>query len=224
MSFPSGWTNLAAIAELTIEMKSDASWPFEAKKNGKVGDGLHTIKTYAAALKGTGLEIHLAGHSTGAVALGYLLGAFDSLGQSDIIKSCNLMAPACTMDFYNEHYKPRLGTGGKPKVRLPKFNIYNLNDELELDDNVVYAYRKSLLYLVSRALERQPDRPILGMQKYNKGIKGPKFFYSGNKNSISKSTSHGGFDNDPDTLNHIMTTIRGKKPTKPFTLDEMEGF
>ena len=73
-------------------------------------------------------------------------------------------------------------------------------------------------------LERQPDRPILGMQKYNKGIKGPKFFYSGNKNSLSKSISHGGFDNDPDTLNHIMTTIRGKKPTKPFTLDEMEGF
>lgn len=207
------------------EMKSDASWPFEDKEDGDDGDGMHTIKTFARALKGTGLEIHLAGHSTGAVVLGHLLKAFDALNQPDLIKSCSLMAPACTIEFYNKHYKPRLIRGGNGSVvRIPKLNIYNLNDALERDDNVAYAYRKSLLYLVSRALERTSERPVLGMQRYSKNLKGPNTFFSNGKTGITKSTSHGGFDNDPDTLNHIMKTILGSKPDKPFTLDEMEGY
>ncbi len=136
------------------------------------------------------------------------------------------MAPACTVDFYNEHFKPRIGIGGGSGavVGLPKLNIYNLNEELELDDNVIYAYRKSLLYLVSRALERQSNRPILGMEKYSKKLKEPKFYYSDGKKGVTKSTSHGGFDNDPNTLNHIMETVLGALPKKPFTKDEMEGY
>ena len=109
-------------------------------------------------------------------------------------------------------------------VGLPKLNIYNLNEELELDDNVIYAYRKSLLYLVSRALERQSNRPILGMEKYSKKLKEPNFYYSDGKKGVTKSTSHGGFDNDPNTLNHIMETVLGALPKKPFTKDEMEGY
>lgn len=207
------------------EMKSDARWPFEDKKGGSDGDGMHTIKTFAAALKDTGLDIHLAGHSTGAVVLGHLLRALDTLDRPDLISSCNLMAPACTIEFYNEHYKSRLDESGNgSSVHLPTLNIYNLNDNLELNDNVVYAYRKSLLYLVSRALEREPERPILGMQKYSDKLAGPNFFYSDGEQGVTKSTSHGGFDNDPDTLNHIMEAILGRKPNKPFTLDEMEGY
>lgn len=208
------------------EMKSDASWPFEEnKKDGSDGDGMHTIKTFAAALKDTGIDIHLAGHSTGAVVLGHLLGALDKLDQPGLISSCNLMAPACTIEFYNKHYKFRLKKDGKKStVYLPKLTIYNLNDDLELDDNVVYAYRKSLLYLVSRALERKPEKPVLGMQKYSKKLAGPNIFYSNGKKGVTKSTSHGGFDNDPDTLNHMMKTILGRKPDKPFTVDEMEGY
>jgi hypothetical protein len=208
------------------EMKSDASWPFEPKRANVVGDGMHTIKTFAEALKDTPIQIHLAGHSTGAVLLGHMLQALDALENDKIVKSCNLMAPACTVDFYKEYYAPRLGRRRRnaPVVRIPSLNIYNLNEELELDDNVVLAYRKSLLYLVSRALEKERDKPILGMQKYSKEITGPNFFYSGNKNSITKSTSHGGFDNDPDTLNHMMKNILGKAPKKPFTSDEMKGY
>ena len=207
------------------EMKSDASWPFEVDQDGNEGDGMHTIKNFAAELQGTGLEIHLAGHSTGAVVLGHLLSALDTLKQPDLISSCNLMAPACTVDFYKQYYQPRLKKKGtKSSVHLPKLNIYNLSNTLELDDNVVYAYRKSLLYLVSRALERSSNRPILGMEKYSKKLKGLNLYISNGKNGVTKSTSHGGFDNDPDTLNHIMKTILGSNPSKPFTLDEMEGY
>ena len=72
------------------------------------------------------------------------------------------MAPACTIDFYEQHYRPRLGggDGDASLVQLPTMKVYNLTDDLERDDTVAFAYRKSLLYLVSRALERPREKPI----------------------------------------------------------------
>ena len=139
------------------------------------------------------------------------------------------MAPACTVDFYKEHYAPRLGkkNGSTTKVKLSALDIYNLNKQLELDDNVVLVYRKSLLFLVSRALERQTGKPILGMQRYSKKLSakpGLKIHYSDGKTGVTRSTSHGGFDNDPRTLNTILKRIIGKNPPHPFQENEMEGF
>ncbi len=51
-----------------------------------------------------------------------------------------------------------------------------------------------------------------------------KFIYSDGKSGVSRSTSHGGFDNDVHTLNAIMKTILGKNPPHKFTTDEMEGY
>lgn len=207
------------------EMKRDARIPFE---NG--GDGLHTIRTFADELVGDSKQIHLIGHSTGAVLLGHLLDALDGLQAPELVSSCSLMAPACTVDFYHRHYRPRLGktTGNGKVVRLPKLALYCLSDRLELDDNVVYAYRKSLLYLVSRALERGRNKPVLGMERdHNKVKKGPglKVIISkGGETGSSTSESHGGFDNDANTLNDIMKGILARKPPHPFTKTELKGF
>lgn len=211
------------------EMKRDARLPYVVNNNPQLSDGLFVIKTFADALKDTHLKIHLAGHSTGAVLLGHLLNALDVLEISDLISSCSLMAPACTVDFYKEHYEPRLGAQSisSTKVKLPNLDIYNLINQLELDDNVVYVYRKSLLYLVSHALEQQKDKPILGMERYKKKIKektGLKIHYSNGKSGVTTSTSHGGFDNDAKTMNNIMKRILGHVPPHPFTKDEMKGY
>ena len=211
------------------EMKNDAYLPFELKKGGKMSDGLFAIKAFVEALQDTHLKIHLAGHSTGAVLLGHLLNALDTLDIADLIESCNLMAPACSIDFYQKNYEPRLGgqESGKTKVRLPNLSIYNLTEQLELDDNVALVYRKSLLYLVSHALERESDKPILGMQRYSKKLAerpGLVFQYSNGKKGVTTSTSHGGFDNDVKTMNTIMTQILNKAPSKPFTEEEMKGY
>jgi hypothetical protein len=208
------------------EMKRDANLPFKENVGNKESDGLFVIRTFAEALQGTHVKIHLVGHSTGAVLLGHLLGALDKLGIDELISSCSLMAPACSIDFYQENYAPRLGkpAGG---VALPALDIYNLNAQLEKDDNVVYLYKKSLLYLVSRALEREIDKPILGMQCYaDKLPTTPQLSlrYSNGKNGVTTSTSHGGFDNDVNTMNAILRRVLGKEAEKPFLPIEMEGY
>ena len=207
------------------EMKRDARVPFEND-----GDGLHTIETFADALRGGNKKIHVVGHSTGAVLLGHLLDALDGLGVPELISSCSLMAPACTCDFYNERYQPRLGARAREGkvVRLPELAVYCLSERLENDDNVGYAYRKSLLYLVSRALEREKDKPLLGMKRDHKAAKrgpGLKFIISdGGDEGASASTSHGGFDNDANTMNDVMKRILGKNPPSPFSKEELQGF
>ncbi|MEH6824329.1 MAG: C1 family peptidase [Motiliproteus sp.] len=211
------------------EMKTDARLPFEPREDGKISDGLFVIKAFAEALQDSHLKIHLAGHSTGAVLLGHLLNALDVLDSPDLIESCSLMAPACSIDFYKKHYEPRLDgqAPGKTKVRLPAMTIYNLIEKLELDDNVSLVYRKSLLWLVSRALERKIEKPLLGMQRFSQNLTahpGMAIHYSDGKKGVTTSTSHGGFDNDVKTMNTIMKQILKKAPPKPFTEKEMKGY
>jgi hypothetical protein len=211
------------------EMKSDAFLPFAEKKKNTISDGLFVIETFVEVLKNTPLKIHLAGHSTGAVLLGHLLNALDILDSPDLIESCSLMAPACSIDFYREHYEPRLQAekSGTTRVKLPALSIFNLTEQLELDDNVALVYRKSLLYLVSRALERKTDMPLLGMQRHAKKLSkhpGLSMHYSDGKKGVTTSTSHGGFDNDVKTMNTIMAQILKADPPHPFTKDEMKGY
>jgi hypothetical protein len=206
------------------EMKRDAEIPF--RKNG---DGTHAITTFAEALARTNKKIHLVGHSTGGVLLGHLLRALDRIGRPSLVASCSLMAPACTVEFYKAEYEARLGRGGRngTVVRLPRLAIYNLNERLEEDDKVAGAYRKSLLFLVSRALERARDKPILGMQIYSKGLAdkpGLELVYSNGRRGRSRSTSHGGFDNDTHTMNDILKTILGQPARTSFETKEMRGY
>ena len=212
------------------EMKRDARLPFRDKTNGVMGDGAEVIRTFADTLKDAGIQLDLVGHSTGAILLGHLLEALDALGMADLIHSCSLMAPACSVDFFNTHYQPRLAKKPRKPIvaRLPVLDVYGLNEQLENDDNVVYVYRKSLLYLVSRAFERQVDKPLLGMQRDAEAIEKPAgmtiHYSDGIKGNITRSTSHGGFDNDHLTMNSIMKRILDKKPLKPFKAHEMEGY
>lgn len=50
------------------------------------------------------------------------------------------------------------------------------------------------------------------------------FAYSDGRNAFSASTSHGGFDNDPNTMIDILKTILGTAPSKPFTKTDLGVF
>lgn len=221
------------------EIKADARRPFFPDLAGQPADGLTALETLVAGLAGTSLKIHLVGHSAGAILIGHLLAALDELGQPDLVASCSLMAPACSVDFYHTHYAPRLSVKaaaskvGRSKaaarvIRLPTLDIYSLTDAQENDDNVAGVYHKSLLYFVSRALERRSDpaQPLLGMQRYAKKLgsrSGLAIHYAGEKSRVTRSMSHGGFDNDLWTMNSILKRVLGKAASEPFENSEMKG-
>ncbi len=102
------------------------------------------------------LEIHLIGHSAGSILLGHLL---DMLTGGRLpVASLTLYAPACTVPFALEHYVPAWEAG---VLKRAHFDL--LSDEREQADSVS-IYGKSLLYLVSRALETVHKMPLLGME------------------------------------------------------------
>jgi len=104
------------------------------------------------------IEIHIVGHSAGSILLGYWLKELQKREQQ--IMSASLLAPACTTEFANKYY-----IKAHKKNVLDKRNLFIdiMDNERELADNVSKIYQKSLLYLVSRALEDIHKMPLLGM-------------------------------------------------------------
>lgn len=201
------------------EMKQGAKLPFNQN-----AAGMQTLDAFFKAMEKSGKPkaIHVVGHSNGAVLLAYLIEAIARKYPGNGIETCCLLAPATTMDLFDSHLLPHLGS----VVR--KMQVFNLSEKLELDDNVAWVYRKSLLYLVSKAFEERHEAPLLGMRIYSSKIEPPagkdlEFVYSSKRRSKeSRSTSHGGFDNDPYTLNSVLKTILGKAPKRKFTERDLD--
>ncbi len=202
------------------EMKRDAKEAFA--RDGAGTDALGRFIKHIQQSKRR-VKFHLVGHSTGAVVIAHIL---QTLSRSNItFTTCSLLAPACSVDLYHKSYLPVLQK--KPKVSLGDMVIYNLKDQLEQDDTVSKVYQKSLLYLVSNAFERVKEKPLLGMEKFEGEVKTvrslPQFIYSnGTEGQRTRSTSHGGFDNDPYTMNHILRRVLGAAPKHPFTQDSLD--
>lgn len=140
------------------EMKENAE---RAGLAGRGGDLLADALRKLADTWGGQLEIHLAGHSAGSIILGTLLGLLEQRGLLGRIAGTHLFAPACSVAFANRHY------AAFPEI-MARLHVHVLSDRLERDDNVAGIYRKSLLYLVSNALETDPRTPILGLDRINR--------------------------------------------------------
>ena len=208
------------------EMKQDAKDAFSAKGAGTIA--IKKFKTALRAANAIDKRLHLVAHSAGAVLFAHMLKALRN--QSIAFDTCSLMAPACTIDLYDRTYLPVLQ--GKTKLDVANMYIYNLADELELDDHVLsdQVYRKSLLYLVSNALESDQGAPLLGMARDkaqlhgvgNKPKQQPQVHYSNGVSSTrTRSSSHGEFDNDVYTMNHILRSILGGRPKRAFTEQDL---
>jgi pimeloyl-ACP methyl ester carboxylesterase len=195
------------------EMKQGARSPFLADAS----DGSQVLRAFldAFAASGKPKKIHLAGHSTGGILMAYLWTALNRQDAGLRLGTVSLLAPAATIDDFKQLFRPLL-----PKAR--NMTLYNLSGELELKDQVALAYRKSLLYLVSNAFEEIDQMPILGMQIFNKGINDVDIVYSEKDGKRSASDSHGGFDNDPATMNDVLKRLLGKAPAVPFTKQSLK--
>ena len=177
------------------------------------------IKTYVRTSPEP-VEVHLVGHSAGSIFLAAML---DRL--SDVpVASLTYLAPAIRVDTFLEQVMPHLGG------HVAEFTTFGLDEQRELDDvcglNGRTVYQKSLLYLVSRALERpargRSEVPLLGMQRFSdtkvSGTTFDKAIHDGGgsiiwspserpANSRSDSSSHGGFDDDNPTMTSVVLRI-----------------
>ena len=183
------------------------------------------------------IEIHLAGHSAGAVFHAPLIQYLTASGEIDTgpmrgatgldrqVASCSLWAPACTLDLFKATYLPAIEAR-----RLKSFALFNLTEASEADDHVARIYNKSLLYLIANALEDKPriplispsGEPLLGLdeyvsrdramsdlfrKRYADYILAPNHGETGKKNA-SRALHHGDFDDDDATVQATIARIK----------------
>ena len=213
-------------------MKQDARVAFDT--SNEYGGGFKGLLPLLSGLDRASNrpKLHLIGHSAGSIVLGHLLSALTRFKLKNLqLGSIHLMAPACTVEFFKQHYSPYLTGAGALKLQ-DKLYLYNLTDTLELDDTVssnvplVPSYSHSLLYLVSRAYEEKAGTPLAGMQRYVRDMPTAsklEVVYSKHGGKTT-SSSHGGFDNDVATLTSIMSRVAGGKLESPPTDDELTGY
>lgn len=137
---------------------SDRAVPGYAQHGNPKPGGMVILAKQLKILKEKyGVEVHLVGHSAGSILFGYWM---DELAKRELsVASLTLYAPACTVEFANKHYKK---AHKKNVFSKEKTHIHVMTDERERADTVS-IYKKSLLYLVSRALEDIHKTPLLGM-------------------------------------------------------------
>ncbi len=210
------------------EMKFGAQKPFDKDRAGR-----KTIAAFVEALaqpQAIAKKLHMVGYSTGSILLARLLEALEDLEVPPRVHTCQLLAPACDHDTFNEVYRRLLKQRDSKKFGIGQLKIYNLSADLELNDTVTPLYRKSLLYLVSNAFEEKRGERILGMQKF-RGQLGMadnlRIFQVHLSDGTSASTktaskTHGGFDNDVVTMNHALRSILGKDPVREFTNNDLK--
>jgi hypothetical protein len=148
---------------------------------------------------------HYVGHSAGAIFLGRLFNELDPAARG-LTGTVSLMAPACTSDFFNEFLDPLAPAGA-----ADRFAQFILSDGAERADRVA-LYRRSLLYLVSNGLEGRRETPIAGMQKFAAADPARwTTIVAAPTSAQSRSSTHGGFDNDPATMNTILSRVCGRR-------------
>ena len=203
------------------EMTSDAAWAFA--RSGSAGT--QTLKYLRDSLRAVPAarrpRLHVMGHSAGSIWMGNLLRRWKAMGGGPI-ETMQLFAPACTMEFYDEYLENALGANG-----VRHFTHYLLDDATEQDDSVAYIYGKSLLYLVSRAYQSKSDViPIMGMEKFWQDRPHARVttFNTRDNPDRTRSTSHGGFDNDPVTMNRALRTVLDGQPSHAFGQGDLAGY
>ncbi|MBU1192448.1 MAG: C1 family peptidase [Gammaproteobacteria bacterium] len=216
-------------AALWNEMKQNA-YLASATENGAmtlVGSAIAKARKQMGKQVGKSWELHVVGHSAGSIFAAH---ALQKILQTGIpLRTMQFLAPAINLDEFKKLMLKPISSGDCP---VPI--TYVLSDDSEKND-AVGPYRKSLLYLVSNAFEAERGTPLLGMQDCIQrdsairkllsagGDAGPNLIVAGAGTQADKaaghassSGSHGGFDNDPDTMNSVLWRILGRRPQRLF--------
>lgn len=175
------------------------------------------------------MELHSLGHSAGCIFHSFFLPTLLDMKPSGnspalTVKTLHFLAPACTTLLFKDRLLKLIGPG-KP---IEKHTMYTMNKDFEQADKAG-PYRKSLLYLVSRAFETAQPTPILGLEEslrddpalirhYGLSRTSPgvsQILFSKTPDgapldSATRSTAHGDFDNEVFTMNSVARRLLNK--------------
>ena len=169
----------------------------------------------------TRVALHAVGHSAGSIFHSHFLPAAFAEGVPDV-ESLHLLAPAVRTDTFTSKLLPHVSN------EIRHVSLFTMGRDWEEDDSVGPIYRKSLLYLVSRALEPESTSPILGLETSLRadpqltrlfGLDGAPSAHgevvwsvtpSAVGRSASTSKTHGGFDNNAPTMNSVLRRVLGR--------------
>ncbi|MBC7944581.1 MAG: caspase family protein [Burkholderiales bacterium] len=191
--------------------------------NGEGGARYAAIKLKAFCDANKKVELHAVGHSAGSIFHAHFLAAAGEL-KAPSFKTAHFLAPAIEVDVFKKLLMPRVGPG----KGVDHLSVFTMARDYERDDHCAQVYRKSLLYLVYHALEREPETAILGLEQSLRADAEMKALFGldstklaaaelvlsvsaiGKGKSASTATTHGGFDDDGATMNSVMRRILGK--------------
>jgi hypothetical protein len=206
-------------------------------------------RNLALLAKDAPLELHFVGHSAGSILLGHLL---ERMMESDLkagaphVATCSLFAAACSVEFAVNRYLPAADNG---LLDLDQLWLQFLSEENEKKDGLptptVALYGKSLLYLVSRALEDERKTALLGMERAldpkfvknkdqwgdqqehwltqwqlrwpaTRGIPEKNRFVRDTREGHQQQATHGSFDNNIPVITQAIERIKGSPVVKPL--------
>ncbi len=182
---------------------------------------------HAAEVAAGKLELHAVGHSAGSIFHSHFVPAALALGTPKF-HSMHFLAPAIRVDEFHDRLFNHIGNG------IEHLSIFTMAKSWEQDDNCMAVYRKSLLYLIYYALENARKTDILGLEislRGDEALKGllglgsqpsaiGEVIWSVSQvtagRNASTSTTHGGFDDDPPTMNSVLRRIKSLTDTDPL--------
>lgn len=193
------------------EMKKNADCI--SKKRGSGGLKLYNAcKTSPYFGDNSKVRLHLIGHSAGAIVHSLIVKRLGAAGWQ--FETVNFMAPAVRADSFIDEVVPFIKSG-----RVKAYNQFSLLDDFEQKDSTcepLLGYSRSLLYLVSQSFEHGVVTPILGMQKCFTDqivpMSLPNVALVTSPGAFSKSSTHGGFDDDPATMSKVISLITSTRP------------
>lgn len=221
-----------------------------AERGAARGRGLDLLARHLVELRdrlkrehGKAQQVHLVGHSAGAILLGHLLSRLAAAPLA--VDTCSLYAAACSVRFAVQKYLDEAkGVLASRNIALHYLTDANEKRDFLAGSRHFHLYGKSLLYLVSRALDDARKMPLLGFERavepgyetntdqwdagelawvraWQKRFKGtlapvaePSVVVAANGKTAQ--ATHGSFDNNVRVIAATIERITGARPVKPI--------